>query len=199
MPDRRPPVVVPVTPPVNPHRMVTRAKTGFWILTDRLVFTVSTSPSTLSPISSSVCVAFVDPNWCAAMEDEYETLMSNGTWKLVSRPCGSNVITDKWVFTHNLRADGSFDRYKARWVLRGFTQCPRIDYNKTFNPVVKPATIRMVLVIVVSRDWPVQQLDVKNVFLHDTLSKTVFAVNPQGSWIQLTPTWSVACTTPCTD
>jgi hypothetical protein len=89
------------------------------------------------------------------MEDEYEALMSNGTWKLDSRPRGSNVITDKWVFTHNLRADGSFDRYKARWVLRGFTQCPEVDYDKTFNPVV-------------------------NVFLHDTLSKTVFCSQPTG-------------------
>jgi hypothetical protein len=35
---------------------------------------------------------------------------------------------------------------------------------------VKPATVRMVLAIVVSRDWPVQQLDVKDAFLHDTLS-----------------------------
>jgi hypothetical protein len=48
------------------------------------------------------------------MEDEYGALMSNGTWELVARPCGSNVVTGKWVFTYKLHADGSFDRYKAR-------------------------------------------------------------------------------------
>jgi hypothetical protein len=47
------------------------------------------------------------------MEDKYMALMSNGTWELVSRPRGSKVITDKWVFTHKLHADGSFDHYKA--------------------------------------------------------------------------------------
>jgi hypothetical protein len=112
--DRRPPTVVPV----NPHRMVTQAKAGFRVLLDRLVLAASTSPSTPSPILTSVRVALVDPNWRAAMEDEYGALMSNGTWELVARPRGSN---GKWVFTHKLRVDGSFDRYKARWVLRGFT------------------------------------------------------------------------------
>jgi hypothetical protein len=87
------------------------------VLPDRLVLTASTSPSTPSLISTSVRAALADPNWCAAVEDEYGALMSNETWEIVSRPCGSNVVTDKWVFTHKLRADGSFDHYKARWVL----------------------------------------------------------------------------------
>jgi hypothetical protein len=72
------------------------------------------------------------------MEDEYGALMSNGNWELVSRPRDSNIVTGKWIFTHKLRADGSFDRYKARWVLRGFTQRPGVDYDETFSPVVKP-------------------------------------------------------------
>jgi hypothetical protein len=55
------------------------------------------------------------------MDDEYAALISNGTWELVPRPQDSNVVTGKWVFTHKLRADGTLDRYKARWVLRGFT------------------------------------------------------------------------------
>jgi hypothetical protein len=45
---------------------------------------------------------------------------------------------------------------------------------------VKPATVHTVLATVVSRDWPVQHLDVKNAFLHDTLIKTVFYSQPTG-------------------
>jgi hypothetical protein len=70
----------------------------------------------------------------------------------------------------------SFDRYKARWVLRGFTQHPGVNYDETFSLFVKPATIRTVLAITVSCDWLVQQLDVKNGFLHGTLSKIVFCI-----------------------
>jgi hypothetical protein len=114
------------------------------------------------------------------MEDEYGALISNGTWELVPRPQGSNVVTGKWVFTHKLRDDGTLDRYKARWVLQGFTQRPGVDYNETFNPVVKPSTVHTVLATVVSHDWPIQQLDVKNVFLHSTLSETVFCCQPTG-------------------
>jgi hypothetical protein len=114
------------------------------------------------------------------MEEEYESLISSGTLELVPRPQGSNVVTGKWVFTHNLRADGALDRYKARWVLRGFTQRPGVFYDETFSPVVKSVTVRTVLATTASRDWPIQQLDVKNVFLHVTLSETVFCSQPMG-------------------
>jgi hypothetical protein len=90
------------------------------------------------------------------MEDEYRALICNGTWELVPRPQVSNIVTVKWVFTHKLRADGTFDCYKARWVHRGFTQRPGVDYDETFSPVVKLATVRMVLATAVSRTWPIQ-------------------------------------------
>jgi hypothetical protein len=63
----------------------------------------------------------------------------------------SNVVTGKWVFMHKLRADGTLDRYKARWVLQDFTQCPGVNYNETISPVVKPTTVRTVLTTAVSR------------------------------------------------
>jgi hypothetical protein len=93
---------------------------------------------------------------------------------LVLHPHGVNVVTGKWIFKHKFNADGTLERYKARWVLRGFTQCPDVDYDETFSPLVKPATIRTVLFLAISRSWPIHQLDVKNVFLHDTLSETVY-------------------------
>jgi hypothetical protein len=107
-------------------------------------------------------------------------LISNGTWELAPRPQGSNIVTGKCVFTPKLRADGTIDRYKARWVLWGFTQCPRVNYDETFSPVVKPATVFTVLATGVSCTWPIQQLDVKNVFLHGTLSEAVFCCQPTG-------------------
>jgi hypothetical protein len=153
--------------------MITRGKTGFRVVPDRLVLTVATSSPTPSPIPSSARAALADPHWRAAIEEEYGALISNGTWELVPRPQGSNIVTDKWVFTHKLCADRILDRYKARWILRGFTQRPGVDYDETFSPVVKPVTVRTVLATVVSHNWPIQQLDVKNPFLHGTLTETV--------------------------
>jgi hypothetical protein len=72
-------VVVPVTPPENPHQMITRGKTSFRVVPDRLVLTVVTSSPTPSPIPSSARAMLVDPPWHAAMEEEYGALISNGT------------------------------------------------------------------------------------------------------------------------
>ena len=112
------------------------------------------------------------------MEAEFSTLMSNHTWDLLPRPTRSNVVTDKWVFKHKFHADGSFERYKAYWVLRGFTQRPGVDFVETFSPVVKPATIQTVLSLAVSRSWPIHQLDVNNAFLQGHLLEIVYYVQP---------------------
>jgi histone deacetylase 1/2 len=104
------------------------------------------------------------------MEEEYAALLTNQTWDLVPRSPGSNIVTGNWIWTHKRRADGSLERYKARWVLRGFTQRPGIDYDETFSPVVKPATVRTILSLALERSWPLHQLDVKNTFLHGTLT-----------------------------
>jgi hypothetical protein len=120
-----------------------------------------------------------DPHWCRAME-EYEALLSNSTWDLIPRAPGANVVTGKWIFKHKLKADDSLDRYKARCVLRGSTQRPGVDYDETFSPIVKPTTVWTVLTLAVSRGWPVHQLDIKNAFLHGTLSKTVHCSQPAG-------------------
>jgi hypothetical protein len=114
------------------------------------------------------------------MEAECAALHENHTWDLVQCPLQANVVTGKWIFRHKFHADGSFDRYKARWVLRSFTQRPGVDYDETFSPVVKPATVRIVLTFARSRDGPIHQLDVKNVFLHGTLTETVYCSQPQG-------------------
>jgi hypothetical protein len=134
----------------------------------------------LSPIPTSVHDALADPNWRRAMEEEYGALLANQTWDLVSRPSGCNVVTGKWIWTIKRRADGTSERYKARWVLRGFTQLPGEDYNETFSPMVKPATVHNVLSLALSRSCLVHQLDVKNAFLHGTLTKTVYCSQPVG-------------------
>ncbi|KAK1648322.1 hypothetical protein QYE76_066127 [Lolium multiflorum] len=91
-----------------------------------------------------------------------------------------SVVTGKWIFRHKLNADGSLARYKARWVVRGFTQKAGVDYGETFSPVVKPATIRVVLSLATAKSWPIHQLDVKNAFLHGELAETVYCTQPSG-------------------
>jgi hypothetical protein len=85
------------------------------------------------------------------MEEEFAALIANNTWDLVPRPVGSNVVTGKWIFKHKFNSDDSLDRYKVRWVIRGFTQRPDVDYDETFSLMVKPATVRTMLSLAISR------------------------------------------------
>lgn len=114
------------------------------------------------------------------MQEEYSALISNKTWILVPRPPGANIINCIWLFKKKLNADGSLARYKARLVANARSQRPDIDYDETFSPVVKPATIRTVLSIAVTHHWPIRQLDVKNAFLHGHLQETIYMQQPPG-------------------
>jgi hypothetical protein len=45
--------------------------------------------------------------------EEYAALLANHTWDLVLCPPSSKVVSDKWIFRHKLKADGTLDQYKA--------------------------------------------------------------------------------------
>ncbi|GJX04158.1 ribonuclease H-like domain-containing protein, partial [Tanacetum coccineum] len=120
--------------------------------------------------------AFNDVNWHFAMRDEYNALIKNSTWTLVPRPPDVNVVRCMWIFRHKYLADGRLSRYKARLVANGSTQLEGVDVDETFSPIVKPGTIRTVLSLAASRHWP----DVKNAFLHEDLSETVYMHQPPG-------------------
>jgi hypothetical protein len=111
---------------------------------------------------SSLADALQNDNWRKAMEEEYDALLKNKTWHLVLPNMSNNIIDCKWVYRVKKNVDGTIDRYKARLVAKGYKQRYGIDYEDTFSPVVKAATIRTILAIAVSRGWVLRQLDVKN-------------------------------------
>jgi hypothetical protein len=81
------------------------------------------------------------------------------------------------VYKVKHKVNDSVDRYKDRLVVKGFKQCLDIDYNDTFSPVVKPATMRLVLSITLSQGT-IRQLDEQNTLFHDVIEKDVFMKQP---------------------
>lgn len=133
------------------------------------------------------------------MEEEYTTLMRNNIWELDPWSDGSNIVTNKWIFTHKFLSNETFNYYKTRWFLWGFTERPEVDYGETFSPVVKSTIRHMVLVMAATCDWPIQNLDMKNAFLHGTLSETIYCIHPRGFNDSVFPDLIDASTSPCTD
>ncbi|GKB48978.1 ribonuclease H-like domain-containing protein [Tanacetum coccineum] len=140
----------PVHEPHRSHPMITRSQSGIVKPIDRL----SLHTSSISLIPNNPSRALKDPNW-HVMYDEYKALIKNGTWLLVPRPASVNMVRSMWLFKHKFPADGTLCRYKARLVANDSSQQLGVDFDETFSPVVKPATVRTVLSLVVSRKWPI--------------------------------------------
>ncbi|GAA0166785.1 hypothetical protein LIER_21864 [Lithospermum erythrorhizon] len=108
------PSPVPSPPPTHvsapittTHPMVTRSKVGI-------------DPTSPHYIPSSFSEAIKYLHWKQAMTEEYNTLMHNHTWSLVTPSPSQNVIGSKWIFCVKLHPDGTIERYKARLVTQGF-------------------------------------------------------------------------------
>ncbi|WKA07496.1 hypothetical protein VitviT2T_025316 [Vitis vinifera] len=134
-------------------------------------------------IPNSVQEALVDPRWKATMNEEIKSLQKNETWELVECPPGKKPVGCRWIYTVKYKADGSVERFKARLVAKGYTQTYGIDYTETFAPVAKIKTVRVLLSLAANLDWPLQQFDVKNAFLHGKLSEEVYMDLPPGCMV----------------
>ncbi|KAH9717402.1 retrovirus-related pol polyprotein from transposon RE2 [Citrus sinensis] len=156
------PITVPNTKGAVPsHHMVTRSKAGIF---KPKLYQISTQPQITLPSNTSE--ALKEPSWKKAMEDEYNALIKNETWTLIPNDSSYKLIGNKWVYKVKENPDGTINKYKARLVVKGFLQIPGIDFTETFSPVVKAATIKIILTLAVNNDWMLRQVDINNAFLN---------------------------------
>jgi hypothetical protein len=160
--------------------MITRSKTGIIKPNPKYALISSIFSASIPREPHNTRAALSHPSWKAAMDEELEALHKNQTWKLVPHTSDMHVIGSKWVFRPKLKPDGSLDRLKARVVAKRYHQVDGPDYTKTFSPVIKPVTIRMVITIALVKKWLMRQLDVKNAFLHGLILENIYMEQPLG-------------------
>ncbi|KAK9092487.1 hypothetical protein Syun_027398 [Stephania yunnanensis] len=129
---------------------------------------------------SSYREASSDPLWQQAMTEELNALEKTHTWDLVELPSDKTPIGCKWIYKIKTRSDGSIERYKARLVVKCYTQEYGIDYEETFAPVARLTSVRSLLAVAAVRHWPLFQMDVKNAFLNGDLAEEVYMSPPPG-------------------
>ena len=113
-------------------------------------------------------------HWNEAMDEEMNALDDSGTWELTPLPNEKKAIGCKWVYKVNHNADGLISRYKARLVTKDYAQTYGIDFEETFRPVAKMATVRAVISMAAAKGWELQQMNVKNAFLNGELQEEVY-------------------------
>ncbi|XP_012477453.2 receptor-like protein 9DC3 [Gossypium raimondii] len=102
------------------------------------------------------------------MEAEIDMIHKNDTWDLVDRPEQKKVIGVKWVYKAKFNTDGSLNKHKARFVVKGYSQQFGIDFEETFAP----------------KQWKVHQLDVKSAFLNSFLKEEIYVEQPDEFKVQ---------------
>mmetsp|Transcript_17771 Transcript_17771/g.54312 ORF Transcript_17771/g.54312 Transcript_17771/m.54312 type:complete len:209 (+) Transcript_17771:34-660(+) len=121
--------------------------------------------------------------WKKAIALEYYDLQRLGCWTVVEVPLDfeGNVCTTKWILTKKYDSKtGKLLKYKARLVVRGFSQVYGVDYFETYSPVVAATTIRIFLTLVAAFDLELRKLDVKNAFIHAKFEEDVYVWPPEG-------------------
>jgi len=135
--------------------------------------------------------------WECAMQEEYDSFMTNNTWTLVALPTSRKLVSCKWVFKIKQGTNGEVERYKARLVARGFTQTYGVDYNETFASVAKFTSIRCILALAALEDMEIHQMDVKTAFLNGELEEEIYINNLKGSCTKEVNILCVSFTSPC--
>ncbi|GJY85548.1 ribonuclease H-like domain-containing protein [Tanacetum coccineum] len=103
------------------------------------------------------------------MNLEMEALHRNNTYVLANLPPGRKAIGCKWISKIKYKSSGDVDRYKDRLMAKGYSQREGIDYEETFNLVVKMVIVRCLIGLSVKINWPLCQLDVNNASLFSFL------------------------------
>jgi hypothetical protein len=114
------------------------------------------------------------------MVEEYESIVKNSVWEVVPRPIDKSVVDSRWIYKVKQAADGSVEKYKARFVARGFSTIEGIDYGDTFAPVTRYSSIRSILALSVQMGWRIHQMDVKTMFLNRIIEEEVYIKQPEG-------------------
>lgn len=90
------------------------------------------------------------------------------------------MVTSIWLYKIKYAVDGGIEKYKARFVDRGFWQIKGVDYDKTFTVVAYYTFIRSIICIAVEMGWKIHQMDVKTAFLNGIIQGQVYIEQPQG-------------------
>ena len=76
------------------------------------------------------------------------------------------MVGSRWIYKVKYDADDNVEKYKARFVAKGYARKEGIDYEETFAPVARYTSIRTVISLAAQMGLEIHQMDVKMTFLN---------------------------------
>ncbi len=167
--------------PESPLREDEPNRHGYLVEQDQLGFlAVLTDGPFPDGTPRNVKEALNDNTWRISMEVEYEAHIKNGTWELVGKRPGMNVIGSTWTYTIKKDQNGDPVKHKSRLCAQGFSQVYGVDYEETFSPVVEINTIRLLLSFSARHSLTIHQADVPTAYLNVSVDKEIYMRQPAG-------------------
>ncbi|KMQ90721.1 retrovirus-related pol polyprotein from transposon tnt 1-94 [Lasius niger] len=99
-------------------------------------------------------------------------------WEIIEKPEGQKSVGCRVVLTNKYAADGSIEKRKARIVAKGFTQRFNVDYHRTFAPVARLESIRLLIALACELNLTIWEFDVVTAYLNGNLKEEVFVDVP---------------------
>ena len=122
-------------------------------------------------------------SWQDAMESEIRALKENDTFELTPLPEGRKAVGGRWVYDLKLGPNNE-KRYKARFVAKGYSQEPGIDFHETFSPTTRITSVRTLMQLVVQHSLIVHQMDVKTAYLNAPIDCEIYVEQPKGFCVE---------------
>ena len=114
------------------------------------------------------------------MDEEMEVLRNRGVGEEVDRPKNKKVLKGRWVYKAKVKKDGTIERRKGRYCVKGYSQKPGEDFDDIYAPVAPLESLRILLSISVKRNYILRQIDIKSAFLYGDIDGETYLEMPEG-------------------
>ncbi|KAI7953418.1 hypothetical protein MJO28_005965 [Puccinia striiformis f. sp. tritici] len=131
-------------------------------------------------IPTSLKIALKSPaasTWKSACLTEWDQLEEIDTFAIEDKE-NKHSIGTRFVFDIKRRTDGTIEKFKARFVVRGFKQRLGIDVRSTFAPTASLTTLKMLLTLAIKNKWIINSFDITGAFVHSPIEETIYVDPP---------------------
>jgi hypothetical protein len=145
-----------------------------------------TGPEHNMPKNIKIALAGPDAGeWRNAARYELDKFANLEVWEPVNPYKGVKVLGARWVFTIKRLPDGSIDKFRARYVAKGFNQTLGVDCNETYAPTASLNTLRLLISLARQHQYPTALFDISSAYLYSPIEEEVYVQPP----VELNPEW----------